>query len=846
MIKLSSSLPAQPTEFIGRSHELAALRELAQQPSCRLLTLVGPGGIGKTRLTLELAHAMESDFSDGAIFVPLQQVTSEDGLVPAIADALRHPLRGAGDMLGQVVDRLRAQQVLLALDNFEHLAAAASVVSELLAGAPEVKIVVSSREPLSLREEFTYHVEGLRFPDSPGDPVFAEYDAVRLFSLRLAQVMPGFDSEKEADSVYRICKLVQGMPLALELAAAWGRTVTCEEIAREIERNLDFLQTTLRNVPERHRSMRAVFDESWRILPDAERLVLERLSIFPGSFSRQAAESIAGATLPILSGLTDKSLLRQTSPGRFQLHEMVRQYAFERLSANPSEVETIRHQHAVFFASTLAELYSKALGGQQLELCSAIEADLENVRAAWQWGIDNRSSAVIGDAVGAFCMFGQYKSRYLESAEACQRADTALVDATNGEDRLVLAKVLVELGWFDIRLGRLEQAREVLTRCNQIYDDLGRDPVIGWATDPLSGLAILATVEGDYDRAEELSQLARLRSDRTGDPWSRELAFYALTRSALLHGRNDDAKRYAEETLRVSQEAQDHWFKAYCLLELGNVALARSDLDAANGYFQGCFEARKEFADPEGMAVALTQLGEIALRQSRFDDALEIFDQSMSHYRDINDAGGQASAFAGAAKASAALGYYETAKRYFGEAISLAVAIHFVPLVLDILAGIGEMLALQGQPQDATNIFATVSRHPGIDYETRTWLERSIERFDISIDQKKVGNEDARQAAEAALAAPLDQAFSLLSDHAAAHAAEVQPARARDRSPFDLTDRELEVLRLIAQGKSNRQIADTLVISANTAANHVKNILSKTNSANRAEATSYASTQGLL
>lgn len=200
--------------------------------------------------------------------------------------------------------------------------------------------------------------------------------------------------------------------------------------------------------------------------------------------------------------------------------------------------------------------------------------------------------------------------------------------------------ILVELGWFDIRLGRLERARAALTRCNKIYKDLGRDPEIGWANDPLSALAVLATVEGDYDQAEEQGQEAlRGGASARATPWGRELALYALTRSALLHGRNDDAKRFAEENLRISQEVKDHWFEAYCLLELGNVALARDELDDAIGYFQGCFRSREAFADPEGMAVALTQLGEIALRQSRFENALEIFDQSMANYRDISQLG---------------------------------------------------------------------------------------------------------------------------------------------------------------------------------------------------------------
>ncbi len=408
--------------------------------------------------------------------------------------------------------------------------------------------------------------------------------------------------------------------------------------------------------------------------------------------------------------------------------------------------------------------------------------------------------------------------------------------------------ILVELGWFDIRLGRLERARAALTRCNKIYKDLGRDPEIGWANDPLSALAVLATVEGDYDQAEEQGQEAlRGGASARATPWGRELALYALTRSALLHGRNDDAKRFAEENLRISQEVKDHWFEAYCLLELGNVALARDELDDAIGYFQGCFRSREAFADPEGMAVALTQLGEIALRQSRFENALEIFDQSMANYRDINDVGGQARVFTGAAKASAALGYYESAKRYFGEALNLAVGIHFVPLVLYILAGVGEMLAAQGQAEEAKNVLALVARHPAIDYETRSWLDQSIDRFGIVLDIDASGDDKALKAAEAAIATPVDQAFALPSEHASAHASETQAvAKRRDRSPFDLTDRELEVLRLIAQGKSNRQIADELVISANTAANHVKSILSKTGCANRAEATAFAGTHGIL
>src|SRR5215217_4984555 len=274
--------------FVGRAKELADITARLLNPDCRLLTVTGLGGSGKTRLALEAANTAAAQFPHGAVFVPLQPLTRSDLLVPTIAQAVGLTFYGEGEPHEQLLDYLRDKTLLLILDNFEHVLDGVALVSTMLAYAPGAKILTTSREALSLREEWLYPLKGLATPPSVYATSLEDYEAIQLFLSHARRVQPHFDWANEHEAVIRICQMTAGLPLAIELAASWLKGLSSTQIVQELQRNLDVLSTTTRNVEERHRSMRAVFEHSWAFLPDNERRIFAQLSIFAGGFAAEA------------------------------------------------------------------------------------------------------------------------------------------------------------------------------------------------------------------------------------------------------------------------------------------------------------------------------------------------------------------------------------------------------------------------------------------------------------------------------------------------------------------------------------------------------------------------------
>ncbi|HEV2583398.1 MAG TPA: helix-turn-helix domain-containing protein [Ktedonobacteraceae bacterium] len=358
-------VPSQPTAFVGRSRELAYLQRLLDAPDSRLMTIVGPGGSGKTRLAVEAAHRNRTSFAHGAHFVSLAAVTSADAWLFAIADVLEYSLVGHEAPAVQLAASLRDKTVLLLLDNVEHVLDGVPVLVDLLAGAPHLKLLITSRERLNLHGEWVLPLDGLDYPltADADDDHLASYSAVQLFVQSAQRVQPDFALQGMAPDVLRICQQVEGMPLALELAAAWVRLLPCSHIAEQLAASLDFLASPLRDVPERHRSLRAVFDQAWNVLSPPEQAALARLSVFRGPFDLEAAREIGGASLPVLASLADKSLLQVSGPGWYALHELLRRYAAAHLLYQG--VEAGHAERAIDYLSQAAQRAGRAAAQRQ-------------------------------------------------------------------------------------------------------------------------------------------------------------------------------------------------------------------------------------------------------------------------------------------------------------------------------------------------------------------------------------------------------------------------------------------------------------------------------------------------
>ncbi|MBE7471217.1 MAG: hypothetical protein DPW09_20160 [Anaerolineae bacterium] len=854
-------LPAQPTALIGRAEEVAEIVGLLTDPACRLLTLVGPGGIGKTRLALQAAVEAKPTFAAGACLVNLQPIESVSFLATAIADALNISLRGSEEPELQLLTYLSDKQLLLVLDNFEQLIGqdGTGLLSSILEICPSVKLLITSREVLNLQEEWLYQVQGLSFPPpAQTSPPEADdpkpYSAIQLFVDRALRVRRDFSLEDEYHEVVRICQLVKGLPLALELAASWVKTLNCQVIATEIQRNLDFLTTQLRNVPDRQRSIRAVFDYSWQLLSEEEQGVFRRLSVFRGGFDRVGAERVAGASLAMLSALVDKSLLSWEAEGRYQIHELLRQYAAEQLARSPTDIGQAYERHSAYYADFLQQRAEDVQGRGQREALKEISADLENIRAAWQWAVQTANVESLYKSIYPLQFYFDAQGRYLESLLAFEQARQTLDRQPASEPvSLTLAHLLVYLGWSHIRLGRLDQAQTAFARSRQIYTNLAATPPPGFGTDPLLGLGLLAHIWGDYAQASQLGETARQAHEVQADRQNLQIALYVLTNAALAQGEYEAAQRYAEQAYTLSQETENRWFMGYTLSDLGRVAQALGDYDQAQQHFQASRQIKQEFNDPEGIALALNHLGRVALLQQNYQDAEKLYRQSLALYRDIGDQGGLATTLNGLGAAACGLGQYPAAQHYFREALQITSAMQFGPLTLTILIGIAEMLGQAGQPERRIELLALVAAHPAGDFETKARAQQLLAQCQADLPPDE-STAVSQQGASADLATLTSQILTLLAaplsiERSEADEKTLSPTPLPPRTPAlldPLTPRELEVLRLIAEGMTNQQIAEQLIISVGTAKFYTSQIYSKLHVSSRTQAIARARELDLL
>lgn len=837
-------LPAQPTPFIGRDKELAKIAGRLTNPACRLLTLIGVGGIGKTRLAIEAATVCQAGFAGGIYFVPLQPVQTLDFLPFAIADALQFSLAGQTSPLDQLCDFLQDRVVLLVLDNFEHLLGDGQIsqLADLLAAAPQLNLLVTSREALHLREEWLYPIEGLPFPAQgvsvSGKGLVDDFAAIALFVERAQQVRHDFSTEQDPAALIRICQLVAGMPLALELAAAWAKNLTCAEIAAEIQGGLDFLSTRLHNVPERHRSIQTVFDHTCQQLNEKERAIYAYLSVFRGGFDRTAAGAIAGASLSHLSTFVDKSLLRWSPDGRYQMHELLRQYAAEHLAESTEGLVHIQNLHCAYYVEFLQKEMLAPYNGSHVEGTVKTEADLKNVRAAWQWAVQHNKLAAMQKAIKPLANFYQCQGRYTEALSTFEKTvDLLREQGDQALAALALADNLMVLSFFYLRFGRIDEAEAVLTEIHTIYRRLKVEVMPGFVTHPDTMLGIVALVRGDFVGAAQLAQNVLADGEKHPHPSNQMMAYHVLAQTALVQGQYAETETFAYRSIEAAQAIGERWFMAYPLNTLGDVAVAGQDYALARQHYEASYTIRQEFHDAEGMAVALNHLSNITLNQADYQEAKRLFTESLDLYQTTNDKGGLATSYRGLGVVALAQDEYDTARQRFFQALQIAAAIDYVALLLTLLVGLGELLCRVGRPEDGIVLLALVQHHPASNQELKARSESLLTRFKLQVQPKVMAA--ARERGQAADLAATVQA--LLTDlprldlppDTSATPAEAGPPDPNQALIEPLTGREFEVLQLLAAGLSNQEIADRLMVATGTVKAHTSQIYGKLQVRNR-------------
>lgn len=463
------NLPVQTTPFVGREAELVELENLVSDPQRRLITILASGGMGKTRLAIRAAELQANNMADGVAFVELAPLTSIDAIPQAIADATGYNFQQVAlSPIDQLTHHLREKELLLVLDNFEHLADGVGMVNVLLKGVPRLQIIVTSRVKLGLSGETVFALGGMDFPqwETPEDAL--EYSAVKMFMQSAQRVLPDFELTVDSlDYVARICRLVQGMPLGILLAAAWLDTLSLEEIAEEIHQSIDFLESDLHDLPERQQSIRAVFEYSWKLMSEKERQVFAKLSIFRGGFTREAVQKITGATLRNLTSLVNKSLVsRNADTGRYQVHELLRQFAEEQLE-DMSELEATRDAHAQYYATWQIVSDDNTILTDPKNL-QEVQTDFENIKLAWYRILENRDF----DTALRFTQQLYYVTRVLmREADgiallkyARKLYDVPIEEATHPFERFIY------MHFIDVETDRIERLQRALPVVQELGD----------------------------------------------------------------------------------------------------------------------------------------------------------------------------------------------------------------------------------------------------------------------------------------------------------------------------------------------------------------------------------------
>jgi len=852
--------PLQPTPFLGREKEVDALQQLLLRDSSRLVTLTGPGGVGKTRLGLQVAAELAEHFPDGTWFVSLAPIRNPDLVIPTISQVLGLPEARDQAPLEHLKSALQEKKVLLLLDNFEQVGSSATEVADLLAGCPRLKVLVTSREGLHVRAEREFPVPALLLPDMKRLPdllALAQYEAVALFIERAQAIKPDFQvTNSNAPAVAEICVRLDGLPLAIELATARIRLFPPQALLTRLGQRLPLLVSSARDVPARQQTLRQTIQWSYDMLTEAEQRLFRRLAVFVGGCSFQAVEAVAQdvaeeqtSVLDTMTSLLDKNLLRQTEQEDgepwFMLLETIREFGLEELSKR-GELEAARHAHAAYYLQ-LAEATAPELHGpQQVVWFRRSERELDNFRAVLSGLLERRedteSIEIALRLCGALRYFWEVRSHEHEGWTELSRA----LERSEGVAVSVRAKALMEAGHLARYLYNYDRAEELSQQSLALFRESGD---VAGVSEALLILGITSWLKGELATARVRFEESLKLSTETGDTNIMAWSLTMLSDVDMCQGDYPQGYSHAEESLLLFRERGNTRGIAFALQEIARGYLEEGDAAKAHPLFEEIYALFKEIGDKAYERLAIAGLGWVAFLQGNLSLARSLLEEASTTFQGEEEPAeldNQAWALSHLARVVAFEGDYAKARALHEQCLAIVKQlVGTKPWTHFYLEGLAAVVAAQGELPWAARLWGAAE---ALREGTGTPIPpayRADYEHSVASARTQLGEQAFATAWAEGRSMTLDQ---VLGEQGKAEvttpASTGQPARPITKPsasyPDGLTAREVEVLRLIAKGLTDAQIAEQLVISPRTVNTHLTSIYGKIQVSSRAAATRYA------